>query len=51
MAIKPICKDCERELKSFGAILLSPPDKRGKVRKIHLCKECFKRVEKFIKLS
>ncbi len=48
MSIKPVCKDCEKELKTFGAILLSPPDKKGKVHKIHLCKKCFKRVYQYI---
>ena len=51
MSIKPVCKECGKELKDFGAILLSPPDKRGRVRKIHLCKGCFKRLEWFIRIN
>jgi len=36
MAIKPICDKCKKELVDFGAILLSPPDENGKVKKFHL---------------
>lgn len=42
MAIKPLCDRCKKELKEFGGILLSPPDKQNKVRKFHLCVECYK---------
>ena len=41
MAIKPICDKCKKELVDFGAILLSPPDGKNKVRKFHLCKICY----------
>lgn len=41
MTIKPICDKCKKELVDFGAILLSPPDENGKVRKFHLCKSCY----------
>jgi hypothetical protein len=47
MAIKPICEKCKRELTEFGAILLSPPERlknEEKVRKIHLCKECYQKI-------
>jgi len=43
--IKPVCdlklsKNCEGELKQFGAILFSPP--KGKTCiKYHVCKQCF----------
>ena len=40
--IKPICNRCGEELTKFGAILLSPPDKKNKVKKYHICKKCFK---------
>ena len=46
MAINPICDKCGLELEEFGAILLSPPDADQKVRKIHLCKKCYKQIEK-----
>ncbi len=44
MAIKPVCDKCKKELKDYGAILLSPPDAKQKVRKFHLCKKCYKEV-------
>jgi len=46
MAIKPICNKCKKELKKFGAILFSPPDRNGKVQKIHICENCYKLIEK-----
>ena len=45
MSIKPICDKCGKELNEFGAILLSPPDD-GKVRKFHLCKDCYEGIVK-----
>ena len=42
MAIKPKCDKCKEELKEFGAILLSPPDKKSTVKKFHLCKKCYR---------
>ncbi|OGZ98483.1 MAG: hypothetical protein A3C07_02640 [Candidatus Sungbacteria bacterium RIFCSPHIGHO2_02_FULL_47_11] len=42
MAIKPKCDKCKKELKALGGILLSPPDKIGKVYKFHLCKKCYR---------
>ena len=42
--IKPICAFCKKELVDFGAILLSPPDNDDKVKKYHICKECFKKI-------
>lgn len=41
MAIKPKCNKCGKELKEFGAILLSPP-KGNIVKKFHLCKKCYR---------
>lgn len=46
MAIKPLCDKCRSELKDFGGILLSPPDKEGKVKKFHICVECYTKMEK-----
>jgi hypothetical protein len=34
--LKPKCKRCKKELKKYGAILLGPPDKDDKAKKIHL---------------
>lgn len=45
MAITSTCDKCGKELTKFGGILLSPP--RGKtVKKFHLCKECYLRIER-----
>ena len=43
--IKPICDFCKKELQDFGAILFSPPDNDNRVRKFHICKECFKKLK------
>ena len=43
MAIKPKCDNCKKELKEFGAILLSPP-KKNVVKKFHLCQTCYKKI-------
>ena len=45
MAIKPQCDYCKRELVDLGAILLSPPDDRGRVDKIHVCKACYEKIK------
>jgi hypothetical protein len=45
MAIKPKCDMCKEELTDYGAILLSPPDKKSKVVKYHICKGCFKKIK------
>lgn len=42
MAITPTCDICGKELKDFGAIVLSPPDKQGMVDKFHVCQTCYK---------
>lgn len=47
MSLKPICDKCKKELKEFGAILLSPPDKKSTVKKFHICKGCYKEIVKF----
>ncbi|MDB5183034.1 MAG: hypothetical protein JWO47_818 [Candidatus Saccharibacteria bacterium] len=44
MAIKPTCDTCGKELTEFGAIVLSPPDESSKVRKYHLCVDCFEKL-------
>lgn len=41
MAIQPKCDKCGRELNEFGAILLSPPNDEGQVRKFHFCQPCY----------
>lgn len=49
MAIRPLCDRCKKELTDFGGILLSPPDVKNRVRKFHLCKECYALITKEIK--
>ena len=46
MAIKPKCDQCGQELTDYGAILLSPPDGQGMVKKFHICKSCYAKLEK-----
>jgi len=46
MGIKSVRDKCKKELNEFGAILLSPPDSESKVRKFHICKECYTGLEK-----
>ena len=48
MAIKPKCDKCQNELKEFGAILLSPPNKKSNVHKYHLCVECYEYIKSLI---
>ncbi|GBE16431.1 hypothetical protein BMS3Abin15_00247 [bacterium BMS3Abin15] len=44
MAIKPVCDKCKNELNDFGGILFSPPDEESRVKKFHLCKDCYKKI-------
>jgi hypothetical protein len=37
----------KKELNKFGAILLSPPIK-NKVKKFHICGNCYKKIIKFL---
>ena len=36
------CIICRNNLKELGALIFSPPDKEGMVKKHHVCKSCFK---------
>ena len=45
MAIKPKCDKCKIELKEFGGILLSPPNKNI-VKKFHLCRKCYHEISR-----
>ena len=49
MAITPKCDvmDCGRELDALGAIVLSPPDFNGMVRKLHVCVKCYGILESY----
>jgi uncharacterized protein with PIN domain len=44
MTIKPICDKCNKELEDFGALLFSPPNEEGNVKKFHVCKECYNKI-------
>lgn len=44
MAIIPVCDFCKKELVDFGALLFSPPDGKGNVKKYHVCKNCYKKI-------
>ena len=44
MAIKPHCDFCKKELRDFGALLFSPPNKKNGVKKFHLCKKCYQKI-------
>jgi hypothetical protein len=46
MSIKPVCDKCKKELQTFGGILFSPPNEKGMVRKWHICKPCYEKMEK-----
>ncbi len=48
MAIAPICDICQLELSDYGAILLSPPDSKDMVRKDHICKGCYQKLNEMI---
>lgn len=41
MSISPTCDRCKNELTEFGAIVLSPPDNEGMVKKYHICPACY----------
>jgi len=43
--ISPKCDICGKELSEFGALLFSPPDKSGNVRKFHICKNCYFKIK------
>jgi len=46
--IAPKCDKCDKELHEFGAILLSPPDEKSNVKKLHICVECYSELMKII---
>ena len=50
MAIKPTCDFCRKELKQFGALLFSPPNKKGETKKLHVCVHCFQEILKITRL-
>ena len=50
MAINPICDKCKKELDDFGAILFGPPEGQD-VKKFHICKECYEKINSEWKLQ
>lgn len=42
---------CGKTLSDYGAILLSPPDKKSKVIKYHICEICYKSILKENKIT
>lgn len=38
------CDFCHKTLKHLGALLFSPPNKNGYVKKYHACVDCYKRL-------
>lgn len=49
--IRPRCDWCGAELTEPGAILFGPPDASDKVRKRHLCVECYTAIEMTIETA
>ncbi len=50
MAINPRCDFCKKELKEFGGLVFSPPTKEGTVRKLHVCRHCYRELLKITHL-
>lgn len=48
MAIKIECIKCDTELKEQGALLFSPPDNMGWVKKYHYCQKCWELIKALI---
>ena len=48
--IKIICELCNLELNDLGAILFSPPTEH-RVRKIHICRDCYHSICKLFKIN
>jgi len=46
MAISPICDICREELRNFGGLIFGPPNKKGVVKKYHICQDCFEKLKK-----
>ncbi len=44
--IRIICDICGKRLNEFGGLIFSPPNKKGFAKKWHLCRDCYKKVEK-----
>lgn len=42
MKIKFKCAICREKKKKPGALLFSPPNKKNKCKKLHICRACYK---------
>ena len=51
MSINPYCDFCKKELKDFGGLLFSPPNKKGETKKLHVCPHCYKEILKITRLK
>lgn len=40
----PPCERCEESQEELGALMFGPPDAFGRVRKVHLCRVCFRNI-------
>ena len=51
MAIEVKCLKCNQPLNEKGALLISPPEKEGRVDKVlkaHICCDCYKKIIMYI---
>lgn len=46
--INPRCDMCFKELNDYGGLVFSPPDKKGMVKKKHICQVCYDQLTDFI---
>ena len=46
MALQIICNMCKKKLGEEGAVLISPPDEDRVSIKFHLCRGCYKTIER-----
>lgn len=44
------CNVCENGLSEPGALFFSPPNKKGNVKKLHICGSCYAAISLFIAL-
>ncbi len=49
--VKPKCGFCDKELQTYGGQLFSPPLKGGEMKRLHVCRACYNRLMKLMKLG
>ncbi len=47
--ISPKCDVCKEELNDYGALMFSPPDEEGNVKKFHICQNCYLKLKEGIR--